>query len=78
VLLQQRPRIGVLSAPTGSAPNARASAWFLTALALIAIVVPILNLAVPPSSSFHLSAYALTLIGKYMCYAMLAMAVDLI
>ena len=40
--------------------------------------VPILNLAVPASSPFHLSAYAMTLIGKYLCYAMLALAVDLI
>ncbi len=78
MLLHQRARIGVLSAPAGSAPDARASAWFLAALALVAVLVPILNLAVPPSSSFHISAYALTLIGKYMCYAMLAMAVDLI
>jgi urea ABC transporter permease protein UrtC len=30
------------------------------------------------TSALHLSAYALTLIGKYMCYAMLAIAVDLI
>ena len=44
----------------------------------MAIVVPVLNLAVPASSPFHLSTYALTLIGKYLCYAMLALAVDLI
>jgi urea transport system permease protein len=44
----------------------------------VAIAVPVFNQLVPPTSYFHLSAYALTLIGKYMCYAMLAMAVDLI
>ena len=32
----------------------------------------------PPSSPFHLSTYVLTLIGKYLCFAMLALAVDLI
>ena len=32
----------------------------------------------PASSPLHLSTYALTLIGKYLCYAMLALAVDLI
>ena len=42
------------------------------------IVVPVLNLAVPASSPLHLSTYVLTLIGKYLCYAMLALAVDLI
>src|SRR6202008_618598 len=31
-----------------------------------------------PSSPFHLSTFALTLIGKYLCYAMLALAVDLV
>jgi len=47
-------------------------------LAVVAIVVPILNQAVPSSSVFHLSAYGITLIGKYLCYGMLAMALDLI
>ena len=48
------------------------------ALALIAILVPLLNQAVPASSPFHVSAYGLTLIGKYLCYALLALSVDLI
>src|SRR5678816_4358691 len=56
----------------------RRSTGFLVALALVAVLVPILNRAVPSTSALHLSAYALTLVGKYMCYAMLAMAVDLI
>src|SRR5690349_13091787 len=56
----------------------RGSPWILAALTLIAVLVPILNRIVPSTSAFHLSAYALTLIGKYMCYAMLALAVDLI
>jgi urea transport system permease protein len=51
---------------------------FLAALAATAIVVPALNLFTTAASSLHLSAYALTLIGKYMCYAMLALAVDLV
>jgi len=50
----------------------------LGALAIAAIVLPVLALAVPESSVLHLSSYALTLIGKYLCYAMLALAVDLI
>ena len=56
----------------------RGGAWLLALLAAVAMVVPALNLAVPVSSPLHLSTYALTLIGKYMCYAMLAMAVDLV
>jgi urea transport system permease protein len=50
----------------------------LAALAGIAIVVPVLNLALPASSALHLSAFGVTLIGKYLCYAMLALALDLI
>jgi urea transport system permease protein len=50
----------------------------MAVLIVIAIVVPLLNQAVPSSSPFHVSSYALTLIGKYMCYAILALAVDLI
>ena len=38
----------------------------------------VLNLAVPASSPFHVSTYVLTLVGKYLCYAMLALAVDLV
>ena len=47
-------------------------------LALALVVVPLLNLAMPPDSVFHVSAYAITLVGKIMCYAMVAVAMDLI
>ncbi len=40
--------------------------------------MPILVIAVPPSSPLHLSAYAVTLVGKYLCYALLAVALDLV
>jgi urea transport system permease protein len=76
VLLQQPSWI--TSSGKNPSAEARRGAWFLGALAFVAIAVPVLNQLVPPTSYFHLSAYALTLIGKYMCYAMLAMAVDLI
>jgi urea transport system permease protein len=50
----------------------------LALLAASAIAVPILNQAVPSASAWHLSTYSLTLIGKYLCYALLALAVDLV
>jgi urea transport system permease protein len=56
----------------------RAGTVFLAVLAAGAVIVPLLNLALPPSSPMHVSTYVLTLIGKYLCYAMLALAVDLI
>jgi len=45
---------------------------------VIFVVFPLLNLVVPAASPFHLSAYWVTLIGKIMCYAIVAMAMDLI
>jgi urea transport system permease protein len=53
----------------------------LIVLALVlgaAIVVPVLNLAVPPGSPFHVSDHLVPLIGKYLCFALLAVSVDLI
>ena len=47
-------------------------------LALALVVIPVLHLAVPPESIFHVSTYAITLIGKIMCYALVAVAMDLI
>jgi len=51
----------------------------LGAFAFVLLVVfPVLSLAVPPGSPFHLSQYWVTLIGKIMCYAIVALAMDLI
>ena len=54
------------------------SQLFLILLVLAAILVPVLNLAVPAGSFFHLPSYAVSLFGKYFCYALLALSVDLI
>jgi urea transport system permease protein len=55
-------------------------AWaFLGAAALILFVlVPAGNLLVPADSVFHVSDYTVTLAGKIMCYAIVALAMDLI
>ena len=45
---------------------------------VVGIGVPLLSLVVPEASPMHLSAYSLTLIGKLMCYAIAAMALDLV
>jgi urea transport system permease protein len=55
------------------------SGWvFLVVLALIAVLVPASNLLLTPGSFFHVSNTALGLWGKYMTYALLAVAVDLV
>jgi urea transport system permease protein len=51
---------------------------FLVFLAVIAVVVPLGNLLVPPSSPWHVSLYFVSLFGKYVCYALLALSIDLI
>jgi urea transport system permease protein len=56
----------------------RGGALFLVILTAVAIAVPIFNQLVPLSSVFHLSAFGIALIGKYLCYGMLALSVDLI
>lgn len=48
------------------------------ALLLLSILVPAANLWLPESSVFHLSTYTVTLLGKYLCYALLALAIDLV
>lgn len=50
----------------------------LGALVIAAVLVPLLNLAVPADSALHVSTYTVTLLGKYLCYALLAIAVDLV
>ncbi len=56
----------------------RGSQVFLGLLIAVAIIVPILNLAVPADSPLHVSTFTVTLLGKYLCYALLAIAVDLV
>jgi urea transport system permease protein len=56
----------------------RGAVIFVAILAAIAIIVPALNLLTPPSSPFHVSTYYVALFGKYICYALLALSIDLI
>ena len=55
-------------------------AWFAVIAALLAVVVlaPVLNLVVPEDSALHMSDFAVALVGKIMCYAICALAMDLI
>jgi len=56
----------------------RSAMIFLIVVAAIAVVVPILNLAMPQTSALHLPTYLVALFGKYICYALLALSIDLI
>ena len=51
----------------------------LTALALLGLVViPLLNLLPAPGSAFHIPNYIIPLLGKFLCFALVALAMDLI
>ena len=51
---------------------------FLGAVAAATILVPVLALMVPTTSAFALPPYLVALFGKYICYALLAIALDLV
>ena len=56
----------------------RGAIIFLIILAAIGVLVPVLNLMMPVTSPFHLSSYFVALFGKYLCFALLALSIDLI
>jgi urea transport system permease protein len=53
--------------------------WILSLAALIGLIVlPCLNAFAPPDSFFYISPFTLSLYGKYLTYAVLAMGVNLL
>ncbi len=53
--------------------------WIFLAVLLAALVyVPLGNLYYPESSPFHVPTYLVALLGKYVCYAILALSLDLV
>jgi urea transport system permease protein len=64
--------------PQPTAMLGRGSLLFLAIVLAAGIVVPALNLLLPVDSSLHVPDYLVTLIGKYLCYALLALSVDLV
>ncbi len=58
--------------------NGKGWSAFIVALIAVCAVAPILNLLVPQGSVFHMSDYAVALVGRIMCYAICALAMDLI
>jgi urea transport system permease protein len=56
----------------------RGAVIFLVLLGAFAIAVPVLNLLTPAGSAIHVPTYFVSLFGKYVCYALLALSIDLI
>ncbi|NDF06146.1 MAG: urea ABC transporter permease subunit UrtC, partial [Betaproteobacteria bacterium] len=51
---------------------------FLGFILLLGVVTPLLNLYVPVDHPLHVSDFVISLVGKIMCFAICALAMDLI
>jgi urea transport system permease protein len=65
-------------APRGALLGARGWAAVAAATLTIVVLVPLLNLVVPYGSALHLGDFYVSLLGKILCYAICALAMDLI
>jgi len=56
----------------------RKAIWLILALVAVAILVPVANLVIPEGNPLHLDNVWVPLLGKYLTWAMLALALDLV
>ncbi|MEJ7929298.1 urea ABC transporter permease subunit UrtC [Ramlibacter sp. AN1015] len=79
-VLTRTPSPGVTSPLGGRAPLLSRRGWagWLAVLVAVCALAPLANLVVPAGHPLHLSDYAVGLLGKIMCYAICALAMDLI
>src|SRR6266478_3801781 len=56
----------------------RSATVFLIVVAVVGALIPLSNLLLPEGSLFQVPTYLMALFGKYVCYAVLALAIDLI
>jgi urea transport system permease protein len=73
------------SASANTLPRTSVSAMFsrpvwigIAVCTVIAALLPVLNLAFPSGHALHVSSYTVALVGKFMCYALAALALDLV
>jgi urea transport system permease protein len=77
VLTSTSPKLSQITVPK-SALGPKGWSSVMVAIIVVCLLVPVLNMAVPVDSPFHLSDYVVGLIAKIMCYAICALAMDLI
>jgi urea transport system permease protein len=70
--------MGPLSSGIGKLYGRRGWAVLGACAAILFVLFPLANLALPKGSLFYLSDYTVALTGKIMCYAIVALAMDLI
>ena len=51
---------------------------FLGVFLILGLLIPVLNLWLPATHPLHMSDFAVSLVGKIMCFAICALAMDLI
>src|SRR6266446_7200895 len=56
----------------------RSATVFLLVVAAVGVLIPLSNLLLPAGSFLHVPTYLVALFGKYLCYAILALSIDLI
>ena len=72
------PSVASIAPPVQSLLTLRGKIVVAAVLAILVVVIPVFNVMVPETSALHLSDYAVSLLGKIMCYAICALAMDLI
>ncbi|RZI83738.1 MAG: urea ABC transporter permease subunit UrtC [Rubrivivax sp.] len=77
VLTSTSPKLSQITIPK-SALGAKGWSGVMVAVIVVCLLVPLLNLVVPEGHALHLSDYAVGLVAKIMCYAICALAMDLI
>ncbi len=68
----------VLAVPSPRLLSPRGWLGVLVALVVVAVLIPLAHLALPESSPLHLREFYVSLVGKILCYAICALAMDLI
>ena len=56
----------------------RSASIFILVVAGLGVLIPLSNLLLPAGSMFQVPTYLVALFGKYACYAILALSIDLI
>src|SRR5690606_13894047 len=56
----------------------RKAIWIIVVLCVVAVAIPAANLLIAPGQPGHVPSYLVQLFGKYLTFAMLALALDLV
>ena len=52
--------------------------YLISSILILALLISLSNLLIPQGSFLHVPTYIVALLGKYLCYALLALALDLV